>query len=74
MLKCEIIPYVQLKPTWLIVNLYAINKHDLQPNMSTTDDISYPGGAHVQQSFRKSLLNLIGSESHTQVFVINFTR
>ena len=39
MLKCEIIPYVQLKPTWLIVNLYAINKHDLQPNISTTDDI-----------------------------------
>ena len=74
MLKCENIPHVQLKPKSLIVNFYAINKHDLQPNMSKIDDITYRGGAHVQQSFRKLILNLTGNESHTQVFIINFTR
>ena len=57
-------------------NLCKINKNGLQTNTSKTDRYktlwrsTHPA---TQQGLRKSILNLNGSESHLQVFDINFT-
>ena len=34
-------------------------------------DIIFRGGAHTQQNFRQSILNLTGSEPHPHVSAIN---
>ena len=57
-----------------IIQLCTINKNSLQTSTSKIDDIKFRGGAHTQQSFRKSILNLTGGESHPQVFAISFAR
>ena len=34
-------------------NLYTINKSSLQKDASKIDDITFRGGAHTEQDFRK---------------------
>ena len=51
-------------------NLYSINKNGLPANASKIDDIIFHPGTHRKQSFRKSILNLIRSESLPQMFAI----
>ena len=49
-----------------------MNKNGLQTDTEKTDDKTFCGVAQTKQSFRKSILNLIESEFHAQVFIINF--
>ena len=55
-----------IKKTRLRTNVYAVNKNGLQTNTSKIDDIKFHGGAHTQQGFRKSVLNLTKRESLLQ--------
>ena len=43
-----------IKNNTVRINLFTIDKNDLQTNMSKINDITFRGGAHTQQSFRKS--------------------
>ena len=54
-----------IKKKCLRTNLYTINKNGLSTNTSKIDGITFRSGAHNQQGFRKLILNLTGSESHS---------
>ena len=52
-------------------------KVSLERLMTTSkiDEIIFHGGAHIQQDFRKRILNLTASEPHPHVSaIINFAR
>ena len=50
-----------------------LNRNGIQTNARKTDDTTFRAGAHTQQGFRKSILNLTGSESHPHMFAIYFS-